>query len=118
GPGEATARRQRAFEPGDVVDPEGRLGPKRRPERPAALARGEVGPRRPAPTPFADVEVSVAEQKPWRVEVGAGYDTAEGARGYLELGHDNLFGTARSASVRIKEAIGGDAIRRLERLDL
>jgi outer membrane protein insertion porin family len=115
---EATVRRQLGFEPGDVFDPDRLLAAQRRLERPAALASVEVGPRRPAPTPFADVEVSVAEQKPWRFELGAGYDTAEGARGYVELGHDNLFGTARSASVRIKEAIGGDAIRRLERLDI
>jgi outer membrane protein insertion porin family len=115
---EATVRRQLGFESGDVLDPDRLLAAQRRLERPAALASVEVGPRRPAPTPFADVEVSVAEQKPWRVEVGAGYDTAEGARGYLELGHDNLFGTARSASVRIKEAIGGDAIKRLDRFDI
>ena len=115
---EATVRRQLGFESGDPFDPERLLRAQRRLERPAALASVEVGPRRPAPTPFADVEVSVAEQKPWRFEVGVGYDTAEGGRGYLELGHDNLFGTARSASVRIKEAIGGDAIRRLERFDI
>jgi outer membrane protein insertion porin family len=115
---EATVRRQLGFEPGDVFDPDRLLAGQRRLERPAALASVEVGPRRPGPTPFADVEVSVAEQKPWRFEVGAGYDTAEGVRGYLELGHDNLYGTARSASVRIKEAIGGDAIRRLDRFDV
>jgi outer membrane protein insertion porin family len=115
---EATVRRQLGFDSGDIFDPARLLRAQRRLERPAALASVEVGPRRPAPTPFADVEVSVVEQKPWRFEVGLGYDTAEGGRGYLGLGHDNLFGTARSASVRIKEAIGGDAVKRLDRLDL
>ena len=52
-------------------------------------------------------------------ELGVGYDTAVGVRGYLELSHDNLFGTApeRPASA-IKEAIGGEAIRRLDHVDL
>jgi outer membrane protein insertion porin family len=115
---EATVRRQLGFDSGDLFDPDRLVAAQRRLERPAALASVDIEPRRPAPRPFADVEVSVMEQKPWRFEVGAGYDTAEGARGYVEVGHDNLFGTARSASARIKEAIGGDAIRRLDHFDV
>jgi outer membrane protein insertion porin family len=115
---EATVRRQLGFGPGDRFDPDRLLAAQRRLERSPALASVDVGPRRPAPAPFADVDVTVAEHRPWRLELGAGYDTAEGARGYVELAHDNLFGTARSASVRIKEAVGGQAVKRLDRFDV
>jgi outer membrane protein insertion porin family len=115
---EDTVRRQLRVAPGDVFDPDRLDATRRRLERAPAFATVDVGPPRPAPAPFADVEVTLAEQKPWRFELGVGYDTAEGARGYLELGHDNLFGTARSAAVRFKGAIGGDAVKSLERADL
>ena len=115
---EETVRRQLGFEPGDVFDPERLAAARRRLERPPAFATVDVGPPRPPPAPFADVDVLVAEQKPWRFELGLGYDTAVGVSGYLELSHDNLFGTARSAGIRIKEAIGGEAIQRLDHVDL
>jgi outer membrane protein insertion porin family len=115
---EETVRRQLGFGPGDVFDPERLAAAQRRLERPPAFATADVGPPRPPPAPFADVEVLVTEQKPWRFELGVGYDTAVGVGGYLELSHDNLFGTARSAGIRIKEAIGGEAIRRLDHVDL
>jgi outer membrane protein insertion porin family len=115
---EETVRRQLGFEPGDVFDPE-RLGAARqRLERPPAFATVDVGPLRPRPAPFADAEVLVAEQKPWRFELGVGYDTAVGFNGYLELSHDNLFGTARSGGIRVTEAVGGEAIKRLDHVDL
>ncbi len=113
-----TVRRQLGFEPGDVFDPERLAAARRRLERPPAFATADVGPPRPPPAPFADVEVLLAEQKPWRFELGLGYDTALGVSGYLELSHDNLFGTARSAGIRVKEAVGGEAIRRLDHVDL
>ena len=113
-----TVRRQLGFEPGDVFDPERLAAARRRLERPPAFATADVGPPRPLPAPFADVEVLLAEQKPWRFELGLGYDTALGVSGYLELSHDNLFGTARSAGIRVKEAVGGEAIRRLDHVDL
>ena len=115
---EETVRRQLGFEPGDVFDPERLAATRRRLERAPAFATVDVGPPRPPPVPFADVEVLLAEQKPWRFELGVGYDTAVGVSGYLELSHDNLFGTARSAGIRVKEAIGGEAIRRLDHVDL
>ena len=115
---EETVRRQLGFEPGDVFDPERLAAARRRLERAPAFATVDVGPPRPPPAPFADVEVLLAEQKPWRFELGVGYDTAVGVSGYLELSHDNLFGTARSAGIRIKEAIGGEAIQRLDHVDL
>jgi outer membrane protein assembly factor BamA len=49
--------------------------------------------------------VSLREAKPWRFELGAGYATEEGFRGFFTLAYDNLFGTGRSASLttRISE---------------
>ena len=112
------AQKAGKFESGDVFDPERLAAARRRLELPPAFATVDVGPPRPPPAPFADVEVLLAEQKPWRFELGIGYDTALGVSGYLELSHDNLFGTARSAGIRIKEAIGGEAIERLDHVDL
>lgn len=60
----------------------------------------EVEPLRPPPRPFADVSVRVRERKPWHVDFGAEYRSDEGPRGFVEVGHDNLFGTARSLSLR------------------
>jgi outer membrane protein insertion porin family len=115
---EDAVRRQLGVEPGELFDLE-RLGAaQRRLEQAPAFATVDVGPPRPAPTPFADVDVTVAEQKPWHLELGVGYDTAVGGRALLDLGHDNLFGTARSASLRIKGSYGGEAIHQLGRVDL
>jgi outer membrane protein insertion porin family len=109
---------QLGIHPGDVFDPDRFTAAQRRLEQAPAFATVDVRPLRPAPAPFADLEVTVSEQKPWHLELGAGYDTAEGGRGFLDLGHDNLFGTARSASVRIKGSIGGEAVQQLGRVDL
>jgi outer membrane protein insertion porin family len=115
---EDTILRQLRIGPGDIFDPDRLAAAQQRLERAPAFATVGVGPPRPAPTPFADLDVTVAEQKPWHLDVGVGYDTAVGARGFLDLGHDNLFGTARSASIRIKGAVGGEAVQELERVDL
>jgi outer membrane protein insertion porin family len=110
--------RQLGIKPGDLFDPERLTDAQQRLEQATAFASVSVGPLRPAPTPFADLDVIVAEQKPWHLDIGAGYDTAVGGRGFLDLGHDNLFGTARSASIRLKGAIGGEAVHQLGRVDL
>ena len=115
---EETVRRQLGFQPGDVFDPERLARARQRLEHPPAFATVDVGPPRPSPAPFADVEVLLAEQKPWRFELGVGYDTALGVSGYLELSHDNIWGTARSAGIRVKGAVGGEAIERLAHVDL
>jgi outer membrane protein insertion porin family len=62
----------------------------------------EVEPLRPSPTPFADITVTVREGKPWSLAGGLGYSTFEGARGFFEAGHDNLFGTGRSLALRFR----------------
>jgi outer membrane protein insertion porin family len=70
--------------------------------------RVDVGPLTPAGTEFADVEVSLREAKPWRLDFGGGYDTFEGLRGFFEIGHDNLFGTGRSIGLRERASQRGD----------
>jgi outer membrane protein insertion porin family len=113
-----TILRQLGIRPGDLFDPDRLTAARQRLEQAPAFATVDVGPLRPTPTPFADLDVTVAEQKPWHLELGAGYDTAVGGRGFLDLGHDNLFGTARSASLRMMGSIGGEAIHQLGRVDL
>ncbi len=105
---EEVVRREIPFGPGDPFSPELLVEAERRLAGLGIFERVQVGPLRPPPVPFADVEVSVREGRPWRVEFGGGYGTDRGWRGVLEVGHDNLFGTAQSASVREKVAQNGD----------
>ncbi len=112
---EETVRRQLGFEPGDVFDPERLAAARRRLERPPAFATADVGPPRPPPAPFADVEVLLAEQKPWRFELGVGYDTAVWASAGISSCRTTTSsgppGAPASASRR------PSAARRSERLD-
>jgi outer membrane protein insertion porin family len=105
---EAVVRREIPFKPGDPFNPELLVETERRLGRLGLFERVQVGPLRPPQTPFADVEITLREGKPWRVEAGGGYDTDRGWGGLLEIGHDNLFGTARSASVRERLTEDGD----------
>lgn len=105
---EEVVRREVPFRSGDPFDPELLVETERRLSGLGVFERIHVGPLRPPQAPFADVEIAVREGKPWRVEFGGGYGTDRGWRGLVEIGHDNLFGTARSASVREKVAEDGD----------
>lgn len=105
---EEVVRREIPFKPGDPFDPELLAETEHRLSRLGLFERIQVGPLRPPQVPFADVEVSLREGKPWRVEFGGGYGTDRGWRGLVEIGHDNLFGTGRSASIREKLTEDGD----------
>jgi len=105
---EEVVRREVPFRSGDPFDPELLVETERRLSGLGVFERIHVGPLRPPQAPFADVEIALREAKPWRVEFGGGYGTDRGWRGLLEIGHDNLFGSARSASVREKVAEDGD----------
>jgi outer membrane protein insertion porin family len=105
---EEVVRREIAFKPGDPFDSELLVETERRLSRLGLFERIQVGPLRPPQTPFADVEITLREGKPWRLELGGGYGTDRGWRGLLEVGHDNLFGTGRSASIREKVTEDGD----------
>jgi outer membrane protein insertion porin family len=48
----------------------------------------------------ADVVVSVAEKPAGAMQWGAGYNTRDGLRGFVEVGHSNLQGMARRLSLR------------------
>src|SRR5262249_47686575 len=84
----------------------------------AAFASVSVDPLRPAPDPYDDVEVTIRERKPWHLDFGLGYSNAEGGRGFLEVGHDDVLGTGASVSLRQKLSGGGESIRWAERTDV
>lgn len=97
---EYVVRRELAFAPGDPFNPEALVDTELRLAGLGVFERVQIGPLRPPPSPFADVLITVREGRPWRVEVGGGYGTSDGWRATVEVGHDNLFGTGQSASVR------------------
>jgi outer membrane protein insertion porin family len=101
-------RRELPFAPGDPLTAVDLAETRRRLDATRIFDRVEVEARGPADAPFRDVEIVVREAKPWRLEFGAGYATEEGFRGYVALGHDNLFGTGRSAGVRERVSQKGD----------
>ncbi len=49
-----------------------------------------------------DLLVKVRERETGRLSVGLGYDSAELYRGFVEIGENNLWGTARGARLRAK----------------
>jgi outer membrane protein insertion porin family len=105
---EDVVRRELPFRPGDPFNPEALVEAQRRLGEVAVLERIDVEPLRPPPLPFADVIVTVRERKPWHVDLGIGYTTFEGARGFGEIGHDNVFGRAHSLALRQRISQRGD----------
>jgi outer membrane protein insertion porin family len=110
-------RRDLPFHPGDPLVPDRLLEGQRRLSELPAFAAVSVEPLRPPPAPFADVDVTVQERQPWHLDFGLGYGNKDGVRGFLELGHDNLFGTGSSASIRQRVSGGGQSIGFSERTD-
>ena len=100
--------RELQFAPGGQLTAVDLAETRRRLDATRIFDRVDVEPRGPASAPFRDVEITVREAKPWRVEFGAGYATDEGFRGYVSLNHDNLFGTGRSAGIRERVSELGD----------
>ncbi len=105
---EYVVQRELLFAPGDPFNPEVLADTERRLAVLGIFERVQVGPLQPPPTPFADVEISVREGKPWRVELGGGYSSDQGWRGVVEVGHDNVAGTGQSAGIREKVTQYGD----------
>ena len=106
------------FVPGDLLDPDRLLQGGSQLTDLGVFERVDVEPLQPPATPFADVEVTLRERKPWRLDFGIGYATDEGARGFVEIGYDNLFGTGRSLRLRQKLNAGGEASAFGARTDL
>lgn len=99
---EYVVRRELPFAPGDVFNPETLVDTERRLAGLGIFDRVQIGPLQPPPAPFADVVINLREGRPWRVEFGGGYSTSDGWRAIVEVGHDNMFGTGQSASIRQK----------------
>jgi len=97
---EEAAGRELTIRPGDPLNPEALVELEKRLSRLGIFDRVQVGPLRPPSVPYADVEIVVQEGKPWRLDLGGGYGTSYGWRVFVELAHENLFGTGRSASLR------------------
>ncbi|MGH7302825.1 MAG: POTRA domain-containing protein, partial [Candidatus Rokuibacteriota bacterium] len=93
-------QRELQFETGESLTAVALSEARRRLDATRLFDRVDVEPLGDPNAPIRDVQVVVREAKPWRFELGAGYDTEEGFRGFMTLGYDNLFGTGRSASVR------------------
>jgi outer membrane protein insertion porin family len=93
-------RRELPFKPGDPLAAVDLAEARRRLDATRLFDRVDVEPQGDANAPFRNVAIMLREAKPWRVEFGAGYSTDEGFRGFVTLGHDNLFGTGRSIALR------------------
>jgi outer membrane protein insertion porin family len=100
--------RELRFAPGDPLTAVDLAETRRHLDATRIFDRVDVEARGPADAPFRDVEITVREAKPWRLEFGAGYATEEGFRGYVSLNHDNLFGTGRSAGLSQRLSERGD----------
>src|SRR5262249_19317242 len=96
---EDVVRRTLPFRSGDVLTPGALQDGQRRLGDFAAFDSVSVDPLRPAPDPYDDVEVTIRERKPWHLDFGLGYSNAEGGRGFLEVGHDDVLGTGASVSL-------------------
>jgi len=105
---ESVVLRELPFREGDPFNPEELVRAQRRLGGLGIFERVEVEPLRPPPVPYADVHVTVREGKPWNLGFGAGYATYEGLRGFVEAGHDNLFGIAHSLTLRLQASERGE----------
>jgi outer membrane protein insertion porin family len=115
---ESVVRRALPFQSGDILIPDKLISGQRRLGEFAAFDSVSIDPLRPPPDPFADVEVTLRERKPWHLDFGVGFSDAEGGRGFVEFGHDDLFGTGTSLSIRQRLSAGGDVTSFSERTDI
>jgi outer membrane protein insertion porin family len=115
---QSMVQRTLPFQPGDVLLPDKLILGQRRLGDIAAFDSVSIDPLRPPPNPFADVEVTLRERQPWHLDFGLGYATAEGGRGFIELGHDDVFGTGATLSIRQRLSGGGDVTSFAQRTDI
>jgi len=100
--------RELPLRPGDPLDPEAVALAEQRLVRLGIFDKVEVAPLPASPPAFSDVEFRLKEGRPWRLDFGGGYSTDDLWRGFLEVGHDNLFGTGRGAGIRETVRSDGD----------
>lgn len=115
---EDVVRRDLPFASGDLLTPDKLLEGQRRLAERSAFAGVTLDPLQPPPTPFADVEVTLRERKPWRLDFGFGYGNKDGGRAFVEIGHDNVLGTGSSVSLRQRVSGGGDSVGFAQRTDV
>src|SRR5262245_5726786 len=92
--------RELPFKYGDQLTAVDLAEARRRLDATRLFDRVDIEAQGDADAPYRDVAITLREAKPWRLEFGAGYDTEEGFRGFVTIGHDNLFGTGRSIALR------------------
>src|SRR4029453_8086159 len=80
---ESVVRRALPFQPGDILIPDKLITGQRRLGEFAAFDSVSIDPLRPPPDPFADVEVTLRERKPWHLDFGVGFSDAGGGRGFV-----------------------------------
>lgn len=94
-------RRELSFKEGDLLSPEALLAGQGNIYRLGLFRSVTVQPLGADETAATrDVAVSVFEKLPATVQVGAGYNTRDGIRGFVELAHNNLQGRGRRLSLR------------------
>ncbi len=93
--------------PGEAFDPLRLAEARRRMYERGLFTRVEFVPVSGIEEGVTDLLVRVDERRNVQFGVGAGYDSEERARGFVELSDGNLFGTARSAKVRYKVSTVG-----------
>ncbi|HVM97531.1 MAG TPA: outer membrane protein assembly factor BamA [Candidatus Acidoferrales bacterium] len=94
-------RRELPFKEGDVLDPDALLRAQTNIYRLGLFRSVTVQPvSEPDAEGRRDVAISVLEKAPMTVQVGAGYNTRDGIRGFTEIAHNNLGGSGRRLSLR------------------
>ncbi|HUI27887.1 MAG TPA: POTRA domain-containing protein, partial [Candidatus Kryptonia bacterium] len=92
--------RELTFKPGDPLDPETLLRSQTRLYRLGLFRTVDVHPlEQPANDGERDVAVTVLEKAPGSLQLGGGYNTRDGLRGFFDLSNNNLEGLARRLSL-------------------
>ncbi len=97
--------RELLVKPGDVYDYGAILASQQRIYHLGYFSLAKFEPVHPGEKEYAkDMLLTVDERPAGAVEVGAGYGDLDRLRGYVELSHRNLWGTARYTSLRFEES--------------
>jgi outer membrane protein insertion porin family len=93
--------RELPFKPGAVLNPDALLQGQSNIYRLGLFRSVTVRPlEATANAPISDVGVNVSEKPAGTILWGAGYNTRDGIRGFVEVAHNNLQGLARRLSLR------------------
>ncbi len=102
---DAVIMRELLVKPGDVYDYGAILASQQRIYHLGYFSLAKFEPLHPGEKEYVkDMLLTVDERPAGAVEVGAGYGDLDRIRGYVELSHRNLWGTARYTSLRFEES--------------